>query len=651
MLRMQWFWGHALSDDDRESLRMTPLILHRSAPLRSPSAGTRQLRLWHKALLILGALWAALVIAPDFYRLVVPLGSFGFSTNNDGVIYEVSDKPATVVTIPGETEPGLKKNDRVELSAAPCWHPENAAIPTCRDFLAVFGGMGGLSYVLDGTKITLPIVRNDKTKILTLTAVHPDRDWWTLSILMLDEIAGLGVLAMALYLVWVRPGRMTLGFFLYAMWFNPGQYFMFYAWLQSYPVWVLLTQEVLQALAQGAGYAGFLIFALQFPHDRTEPNLRGVERWAIPIGATLAILQLASFANVFGYHTELVTRVAIGGGVVVAVAAMLIVGWRLKRQPPLDRQRMIWVLSGCLIGLPAFIFADLTEATSWWANAWPQNWDTEAIVEVGYLVSGVMAIFISLAVLHRRIVNVTPTLLTLLSLVITLIGIGWIEYLADEWTATKVGPAAKVVVAIGIAVVFGIVVYPVVERLTDKYLNRSFHHASTQLAKLGREVMRPTSIEEIDAILVNGPHEAFHLASAALFREERGVLRRVPPTQGWGNESPIEIDSPAGKRLLEKLMRGDAVPIPLPPHGGDDAPVGITAPALAVPVMIADKLYAVALFGPHETGADFDRMERKSLENFAQNVAVGYETIRMDMAEREIQVLRRQIANASGAPA
>jgi hypothetical protein len=80
-------------------------------------------------------------------------------------------------------------------------------------------------------------------------------------------------------------------------------------------------------------------------------------------------------------------------------------------------------------------------------------------------------------------------------------------------------------------------------------------------------------------------------------------------------------------------------------------PSGIITPALAVPVMIADKLYAVALFEPHETVADFDRMERKSLENFAQHVAAGYETIRIDMAEKEVQLLRQKIGNARGAPA
>ena len=636
---------------------MSPTITPEIASHRSTGRSQSRLSPWRKTLLILGALWAALVIVPDFYRVTGHLSSFGFAADNDGVIYEVSGEPATLVTIPGETEPGLKKTiDRIDLDAAPCRRLFDGAVngeeppkATCHDFLAVFGGMGGLSYVLDGTKVTVPIARNHAPQDVTMIAIPENRDLLTRALLALDEIAGLGVLGMALYLAWVRPGRMTLGFFLYAMWFNPGQYFAFYAWLQSFPAWVLLTQEVLQALAQGAGYAGFLIFALQFPHDRTEPNLRGVERWAVPIGAALAILQLASFANVFGFHTEFVTRCAIGGGVVVAVAALLIVWWRLKLQSPLDRQRMIWVLCGCLIGLPAFVFADITAATSW-TDSWPPNWNQEAIFEGGFLVSGIMTFFISVAVLHRRIVNVTPTLLALLALVITLVVVSLIEYGIDEPMAMLFGPqqVAKVTVSLVILLVSGILLHPFVEGFTDKVLNRRFHRAATQLAELGRKVMRPTSIDEIDAILVNGPYAAFRLASAALFREERGTFHRVSQSQGWGNESPFELDSPAGKVLLEKLKGGGAARIPLLPRSDDDAATDITAPALAVPAMIADELYAVAMYGPHLTGADLDRLEVKSLENFVQNVAVGYETARMNLAEREVQILRQKLATNSG---
>src|SRR5262249_1893823 len=107
------------------------------------SASTPQARLNvpQKVLLIAGLLWALLVIVPDFYRLYAPLGSLGFSADNSGIIYEVYDAPADAVAVPGDSKRGLKEGDRLALTPAACTQP---ASDLCRNFLAVFGGMGGL---------------------------------------------------------------------------------------------------------------------------------------------------------------------------------------------------------------------------------------------------------------------------------------------------------------------------------------------------------------------------------------------------------------------------------------------------------------------------------------------------------------------------
>ena len=81
----------------------------------------------------------------------------------------------------------------------------------------------------------------------------------------------------AAWLVWMRPGPMSWGFFLYIIWFNPGQAFLFYAWLQQWPP-LLLLQNLAGSLAEAAGYAGFLIFALRVPDDRLDP---GGGRWSV----------------------------------------------------------------------------------------------------------------------------------------------------------------------------------------------------------------------------------------------------------------------------------------------------------------------------------------------------------------------------------
>jgi hypothetical protein len=91
---------------------------------------------------------------------------------------------------------------------------------------------------------------------------------------------------------------------------------------------------------------------------------------AIPtflVAILLAILLTLSYANLFGYPTEMVTRAGILSGLVVAACASIILLARRKEVLPQDFQdfqRLRWVIWGCLIGLPALIIADRAVSVS-----------------------------------------------------------------------------------------------------------------------------------------------------------------------------------------------------------------------------------------------------------------------------------------------
>jgi predicted Kef-type K+ transport protein len=88
---------------------------------------------------------------------------------------------------------------------------------------------------------------------------------------------------------------------------------------------------------------------------------------AIPtflVAILLAILLTLSYANLFGYPTEMVTRAGILSGLVVAACASIILLARRKEVSPQDFQRLRWAISGCLIGLPALIIADRAVSVS-----------------------------------------------------------------------------------------------------------------------------------------------------------------------------------------------------------------------------------------------------------------------------------------------
>ena len=73
---------------------------------------------------------------------------------------------------------------------------------------------------------------------------------------------------------------------------------------------------------------------------------------------------LLTYGNLTGYRTETGTRFAILAGFAVAVFAVGILLERTRRKPPEDFQRMRWVVWGCLIGLPAFLIAELASSTT-----------------------------------------------------------------------------------------------------------------------------------------------------------------------------------------------------------------------------------------------------------------------------------------------
>ena len=65
---------------------------------------------------------------------------------------------------------------------------------------------------------------------------------------------------------------------------------------------------------------------------------------------------------------------------------------------------MIW---GCLIGLPAFLIAELASETTIFETRWGDFTPTEDIVGLLYLVNGVLCLFVFEAIRRQRVVSVT----------------------------------------------------------------------------------------------------------------------------------------------------------------------------------------------------------------------------------------------------
>jgi hypothetical protein len=85
-----------------------------------------------------------------------------------------------------------------------------------------------------------------------------------------------------------------------------------------------------------------------------------------------------------------------------AVAILLL---RRRSLSPKDNQRLRWVMWGCLIGLPAFVIADLNEYTSFLTD-WDGLFLPEDVVGLLHLANGVLCLFVAEAIRSPRVVSV-----------------------------------------------------------------------------------------------------------------------------------------------------------------------------------------------------------------------------------------------------
>src|SRR6476661_9399301 len=156
-----------------------------------------------RALLVALTVWALAMIIPDFYRLYQPLGSFGFNTNNDGIITDVqgpflqqADSPAF--------QAGLRVGDRLDLEQMRC-----TPINTLRCASAM-AALGGFRLVTNHRRaeLVMAAAANRPARVVDIIAKQRPYNGWVLAVLLLDQLAAALVILAAGWLVWTRAGIM-----------------------------------------------------------------------------------------------------------------------------------------------------------------------------------------------------------------------------------------------------------------------------------------------------------------------------------------------------------------------------------------------------------------------------------------------------------
>src|SRR5690242_14824632 len=137
-----------------------------------------------RALLVTLTLWALAMVVPDFYRVYQPLGSFGFYSNNDGLITDVQAQFPEPALSPA-FRAGLKVGDRLDLEQMRC-----IPISTlrCASAMAALGGLRLVSNQRRG-EFVVATTADRPARTVGLIAEQRPYDWWVLAVLLLDQLA------------------------------------------------------------------------------------------------------------------------------------------------------------------------------------------------------------------------------------------------------------------------------------------------------------------------------------------------------------------------------------------------------------------------------------------------------------------------------
>ena len=600
----------------------------------SPRAGGR-------VVLIVLTIWALAMVIPDLYRLARPLGSFGLTANGDGLITDVrglfldeADSPAW--------QAGLRPGDRLDLAQMRCVPLDTQR---CASALAV---LGALQLVGDDRRAELAIAATaDKpARRVEFMAKPRPFTWWVAGILPLDQIAAIFIILAAAWLVWTRPGRMTWGFFLYVIWFNPGQPYEYYALLQYWPA-ALLTQNLAGAIAQGAGFAGFLMFAMRAPRDEISPRWRPYERALPAVAIVLSVVLALSNANVFGYPTETVTRAGILSGLVIAACALAILLARRRELPLPDYQRLRWVIWGCLIGLPSLTFADIGQQTTMMTEVLGTMAPPAELWDLVRLVNGVLCLFVFEAVRRPLVVNVAIPLrrVTILGMLLSAPAFLLHEQYqhVSDWVKENVDLPSWVWLALASLAVF------IISRLHElgvHYANRFFNRAVTQAGHdLAKAIAQAQDFAAIEFQLASEVCKTLRLASASIFRREGAGFRRTAFAGGWADADvkTLATDDPM-LQSLPALRQSDIAP---DVAKRDRLPAGLARPILAVPVGNRYECYAVALYGAHVSGTDLNEDERLTLAKLAEEAGAVWTKLEHEQLRRRNAALERELNSVS----
>jgi hypothetical protein len=525
-----------------------------------------------------------------------PWGYYGFEGDVSGTIIDVKPGGAAALA-------GLKAGDRIDLAAMPLEYQ--------RDYNETASFSPG--------KISeFQVVRGSKHFAVRLVS-QPGRMsrshfiWGTI-----QRITTVVTVIIGSLLLLFRPSKMTWGFYLFCLssvaWDAPFL-FLHWGWLTA----ALTLKNLLFML----GPLGFLVFALRFPRDVAAGWKGRIDTFAPVLTVALAVTTSASaggaglMPTASMWASQTLQRTAEVAVTIMYVAAAAALTSTFLTSSGEDRQRLRWVIAGCMVGFAGFPLQYLV-----YNAAFPQipEWIARAVSPLPVLIP----LAVAYGIFKHRVIDLRFVLSRALAYGVLVACLAVLLVLVDLLSVRFLsGTPIQTAILVAAAVALGFAGRPLVARaqtFIDRIFFRAQLNARDRLSASTDAIRRARTFSELELILTRGVAEALNLTSAAVFlaRGDGGFIRGFS-VEGWSSDrcSHILPDDSASTtfdvRSASRLSRSAFI--------GLTVPDGVSLPVLALPVRTDGALRACCLYGAHANGADFNPEEISELRWLAAEAA------------------------------
>lgn len=568
----------------------------------------------------------------EFLLEILTLGGQG---HTGWAIRPGPDQTSIAFVFPGSAaaRAGVKPGDRIDL---------DRLCPTRRLYDPVISYHSPV-----GTRVDIPLIRGSQhiTALITLEPVAAGPAY--ADVLMdFNDVLSFLVVLLGAWIVVYRPTLMSWGLFAFLL-----SNVTLLEMPSRFGYDLALMNGLVSAVLSSAGVF-VIVFASRVPSDAPATW----RRWFTAVALALFVVELivGSYPepgaysivvwSVLGFPSRLMLippswlYIAINNSVYALTLIALCVNYAISRGQ--DRERMRWVALGVMM----FIAAAILEQARFSTTYLSLFFDSLFIIYSIIYLSGMVAI--AYGIVKGRIVDVT---FVLSHAVVAAFLAAFIiaAFAIADWAVSKVLASARLgtLADIGLAVILGFS-FDALRRRVDAIVDRLFfrrrYNAEERLKRAARAVLHANTLDAIRAFLVDEPHAALQLSSAALFEPTDASGWKRTRAIGWPSGTSDELAA-KDTVVLQVLAKQSPLKTSSVLWRAPSLPMGLARPVLAVPVLARQRVVAIALYGQHRSGADIDADEIAEIVRVVDGADAAFDRVEAENLRRENEALARRI--------